>query len=164
MIYEIKYYRSIEYNSLNEAVCCYSGEFAGQSVSIRIDGSNTGTNFPDDPYFKFYNRASFGNGKKGKTRYHDELRCARVFFKPHGNLIEFTKHSGVPLWCLTQDDKNLLQDLCKSIIIGRNGKPKTLWGQMLYDLENVTGFYQYYKQPDYTKLTPDEKAREVGCR
>lgn len=135
---------------LNEARTAFQGSFEGYKICIEIDGSSTETNFRYDPYFKIYDSDKISTSK----------HVARVFIDAKPDIyynLRYTHHKNGrikrPLWELNDNDKRMINDVCREVIIGHDGHKRTVWGEILHAVEYITNQPRvYYPQPDYTKL------------
>ena len=133
---------------LQEGRTAYSGTFDGYPVCITIDGNMKDTNFKYDPYFKIYDNTDFGRAK----------HVARVFVDAKPDMYYYPRYTDHPngakkLWVLNADEKRMINDICRELIIGYDGHRRSVWGEILHAIEAITGLKNlYYPQPDYSKL------------
>ena len=145
---------------LNEAVGLYNpmmdiSKFSKKNkihICFEMDSNAKETNFSKDPYFKAYNADS-------PTK---STAVARIMMDAKPDLYynpRYTHHPNNlrlqrPLWDLKQYDKNLIDYICRNIIVlsKLDNKEHTVWENILLGYERLTGKEIYLPQPDYTRL------------
>ena len=147
-------------NGINEAVGLYDPmmditKFSKKNkvyMCFEMDGSAGKTNFDKDPYFKAYNADS---PKKSTV-------VARIFMDAKPDLFynpRYTHHPRNPrlprpLWDLNQYEKNLIDYICRNVIVLSkiDNREHTVWENILLGYEVITGTKINLPQPDYTRL------------
>lgn len=150
---------SLNFDNLNEAVSLYNPKmditkFSKKNkinICFEMDGNVGGTNFSKDPYFKAYNAATPK----------DSTAVARIFIDAKPDLYyypRYTHHTNPrlnrPLWDFKQRDKELIDYICRNIIVKSDidGKDHSVWENILLGYSVLTGNKIDIPQPDYSKM------------
>ena len=159
MIFKVSF-DSDHLQELNEAVGLYDpmmdiSKFSKKNkvhMCFEMDGNMGKTNFDKDPYFKAYNADSPTKSTAVARIFMDEK--SDLYYNPRYTNHPTNPRLPRPLWNLTQPDKNLIDYICRNVIILSkiDNQEHTVWENILLGYEVITGKKIYLSQPDYTRL------------